>query len=140
MRVCGHGVVELGEEGGVFFWAVLFGEAERLDAFDEDLGGVGLSFDEVDGFADVVGEGHGAWIGCLSAAREFGLDVRRDYFNDLYVRGFELVAEGLGPGVDGGLGGVVGRRYRQGDEGEAGGDSEDGCVGLLFQVREQGPR
>jgi hypothetical protein len=53
--VGGHGIVELFEEGGVFFRAVLFGEAERLDAFDEDLGGVGLSFDEVDGLTDVVG-------------------------------------------------------------------------------------
>jgi len=60
--VGGHGVVELFEEGGVFFRAVLFGEAEGLDAFDEDLCRVGLSFDEVDGFVEVVGEWHGAGI------------------------------------------------------------------------------
>jgi hypothetical protein len=31
------------EEGVVLLFAVLFGEAEGLDAFDEDLGGVGLN-------------------------------------------------------------------------------------------------
>jgi hypothetical protein len=38
---CGHGVLELVEECGVFFRAVLLGEAEGLDAFDEDFGDVG---------------------------------------------------------------------------------------------------
>ena len=45
----GHrGVVELLEEGVVFFFAVLFGEAEGFDSFDEDFGGVGLGFDNLD--------------------------------------------------------------------------------------------
>jgi len=44
VRVSGHGVVELLEEGCVLFEAVLFGEAERLHAFDEDLGDFGLGF------------------------------------------------------------------------------------------------
>ena len=37
-----HSVVKLFEEGYVFFMAVRGSEAERLDALDEDLGGVGL--------------------------------------------------------------------------------------------------
>jgi hypothetical protein len=40
----GHGVVELLEEGFVFFFAGLFGVAEGVDALDADLGGRGLSF------------------------------------------------------------------------------------------------
>ena len=40
--------------------------------------------------------------------------------------------------MDGGFGGVVGGRDRHGDEGEARGDCDDGCVGLFLQVREQG--
>ena len=62
-----HGVVELLEEGVVFFFAVLFGEAEGFDSFDEDFGGVGLSFEAFDGLGDVVLEGHRAGrrpVGC----------------------------------------------------------------------------
>jgi hypothetical protein len=54
---CGHGVLELVEECGVFFRAVLLGEAEGLDAFDEDFGDVGLGFEDVDGLVEIVGEG-----------------------------------------------------------------------------------
>jgi hypothetical protein len=60
--VGGHGVVELVEERGVSLRAVLFGEAEGLYAFDEDLDGVGLGFEKVDGLVEIVGEGHGAGI------------------------------------------------------------------------------
>ena len=35
------------EEGFVFFLTVGGGEAEGFDALDEDLGGVGLGFDDV---------------------------------------------------------------------------------------------
>jgi len=56
----------------------------------------------------------------------------------LYFGVLELITERLCPGVDGGFGGVVCGRHRHGNEGEAGGDGEDGGVGLLFQVREQG--
>ena len=73
-----HGVVELLEEGVVFFLAVGCGEAEGFDALDKDFGGVGLGFDDVDDLVEVVLEGHGARVGGLLAAHEFGLDVGRD--------------------------------------------------------------
>ena len=97
-----------------------------------------MGLDEVDGFVEEFLEGHGAGVGGLGTAHELGLDVRRDDFEDLNVGGFELVAEGLAPGVDGGLGGVVGRGDGHGDEGQAGGDGEDGGVGLLLKLWEQG--
>ena len=133
-----HGVVELLEEGVVFFLAVGCGEAERFDALDEDFGGVGLGLEDFDHFGDEVFEGHGAGVGGLGAAHESGLDVRRDEFEDFDAGGLELVAQGLGIGVDGGLGGVVGGSDGHGYEGEAGGDHDDGGVGLLQEVRQQG--
>jgi hypothetical protein len=74
----GHGVVELLEEGFVFFRTVLFGEAEGLYAFYEDFGDVGLGFDGFDDFGEEFFEGHGARVGGLGAAHEFGLDVGWD--------------------------------------------------------------
>ena len=133
-----HGVVELLEEGVVFFGAAVLGEAEGFDAVDEDLGGVGLGFDDVDDLGDVVLERHGAWVGGLVAAHELGLDVGRGEFDDFDVGGSELVAEGLAPGVDGGLGGAVGGGDGHGDEGEAGGDGHDGGVGLFLELGQQG--
>jgi len=88
-----HRVVELLVEGVVFFFSVGGSEAEGFDAFDEDFGGVRLRFDDVDGFEEVVLEGHGARVGSLLAAHEFGLDVGRDQFDDLDVCGFELITE-----------------------------------------------
>ena len=61
-----HGVVELFEEGVVLFFAVGGGEAEGLDAFDENFCGVGLSVDDFDGLGEVVLERHGSGIGGLS--------------------------------------------------------------------------
>jgi hypothetical protein len=129
-------VIELLEEGVVFFCAVGGGEAEGLDAFDEDFGGVGLGFDDLDGFGDVVLERHGARVGSL-AGHKFGLDVRRGEFDDFDVSGFELIADGFAPTVNGGLGGAVGGGDGHGDEGETGGDGHDGGMGLLEEVREQ---
>jgi len=80
-----HGVVELLEEGVVFFVAFGGGEAEGLDAFDVDFGGVGLGFDDLDGLGDVVLERHGAWVDGLAAAHELGLDVGWGEFDDLDV-------------------------------------------------------
>jgi len=80
-----HGIVELLEEGVVTFLAIGGAEAERFDAFDEDLGGVGLCLDDLDDFVEVVLERHGAWVGCLLAAHEFGLDVGRSEFDDLDI-------------------------------------------------------
>jgi hypothetical protein len=123
-----HGVVELLDEGVVFLFAVLFGEAERLDALDEDFAGVGLGFEDFDDFGEEVFEGHGARVGGLAAAHEFGLDVGWDEFEDLDAGGLELVTQGLAVGVDGSLCGVVGGCDGHGDEGEAGGDRHDGRV------------
>ena len=78
------------------------------------LGWVLMSFD---GLGDKVFEGHGAWVGGLLAAHEFGLDVGWDDFDDFNVGCAELVAEGLAPGVDRGLGGAVGGGEGHGDEG-----------------------
>jgi hypothetical protein len=133
-----HSVVELLEEGVVFFLTVGGGEAEGLDALDEDFGGVGLGFDDVDDLFEIVLERHSAWVGGLLAAHQLGLDVGRGEFYDLDVGGFELVAEGFAPRVDGGLGGAVGWGEGQRDEAEAGGDGHDGSVGLLVELREQG--
>jgi len=88
-----HGVVELLEEGGVFFFAVGGGKSQRLDAFDEDFGGVGLSLDDLDNLVEEILEWHGARIAGLAAPHEFGLDVGRHEFDDFDVGGFELVAE-----------------------------------------------
>ena len=88
-----HRVVELLEECVVFFFSVGGGEAEGFDAFDEDFSGVRLRLNDVDGFGEIVLERHGAWIGGLLAAHEFGLDVGRDQFDDLDVCGFELITE-----------------------------------------------
>jgi hypothetical protein len=133
-----HRVVELLEEGVVFLSAVLFGEAERLDALDEDFGGVGLGFEDFDDFGEEVFEGHGARVGGLAAAHEFGLDVGWDEFEDLDAGGLQLVAQGLAVGVDGRLRGVVGGCDGHGGEGKAGGDRHDGRVWLLEEVRQQG--
>ena len=70
-----HGVVEGLEEGFVLFLTVGGGEAEGLDALDEDLGGVGLGLDDVDDFGEEFFEGHGSGVGGLGRAHEFGLDV-----------------------------------------------------------------
>ena len=88
-----HCVVELLVEGVVFFFSVGGGEAEGFDAFDENFSGVRLRLDDVDGFGEVVLERHGAWIGGLLAAHEFGLDVGWDQLDDFDVCGFELIAE-----------------------------------------------
>ena len=133
-----HGVVELFEEGVVFFLSILFGETKRLDAFDENFGCVGLGPDEFNGFGEVVFERHGAGVGGLLAAHQFRLDIRRDQFEDFHVGGFELVTQGLAVGVDGSLGGVVGGCERHGDKSKAGGDSNDSGVRLLHQLRQQG--
>jgi hypothetical protein len=132
-----HRIVELLEEGIVFFFAVLLSEAQGLDAFDENFSGVGLSFDELNGFGEVILERHGAWIGRLAAAHELGLDVGWDEFEDFNAGGLELVTQGLSPGVNGGLAGVVTRGERHRDEGQAGGDGDDGGVGLLEEMWEQ---
>jgi hypothetical protein len=107
---CQHGVVELLEKRVVFFFTVGGCEAERFDAFDEDFCGVGLGFDDVNDFVEEFFERHGAWIGGLLAAHEFSLDVGWGEFDDFDVGGFQLVAERLGPGMDGGFGGAVGWR------------------------------
>ena len=133
----GYGIVEVFEEGVIFFRAIVGGEAEGFDAFDEDLFGVGLGLDEVDGLSDEILEGHGAWVGGLGAAHELGLNVRRDDLYNLDVGGAELVTEGLGPGMDGGFGGAVGRGDGHGNKGEAGGFGEDGGAGLLEKLWEQ---
>ena len=70
-----HGVVELLEEGGVLFGAVLLGEAKGHDAFDEDFGCGGLGGEDGHDLGNVVAEGHGAGIGGLEAAQQFGLNV-----------------------------------------------------------------
>jgi hypothetical protein len=80
-----HGVVELLEEGVVFFLAVCSSEAEGLDAFDENFSGVRLGFDDLDDLSEVVLERHGAWVGGLAAAHELGLDVGWSEFDDLDV-------------------------------------------------------
>ena len=103
-----HGVVELFEEGVVLLLAVGGGEAEGFDAFDEDFGGVGLGLDDVDDFVEVVLEGHGTWVCGLAGTHKLGLDVGRGEFDDFDVGGLELEAQGLAPGVDGGLGGAIG--------------------------------
>ena len=82
----GHpGVVVLLEEGVVLFLAVGGGEALGFDALDEDLGGVGLSLDDVDDLGEVVFERHGTGISGLLAAHQLGLDVGRGEFDDLDV-------------------------------------------------------
>ena len=81
------------EEGVVFFFAVRGCEAEWFDSFDEDVGGVGLGFDDVDDFVEEVFERHGAWVGGLLAAHQLGLDVRWDELDDFDVGGLKLVAE-----------------------------------------------
>ena len=88
-----HSVVELLEEDAVLFFTVGGGEAEGLDALDEDFGGGRLSFDDLDDLAEEIFEGHGAWVTGLAAAHEFGLDVGRSEFDDFDVGRLELVAE-----------------------------------------------
>ena len=88
-----HGVVELLEEGGIFFLVVGGGEAKGFDALDENFGGAGLRFDDLDNLIEEVLKGHGARVGGLLAAHEFGLDVGWDQLDDFDVCGFELIAE-----------------------------------------------
>ena len=133
-----HGVVKLFEEGVVFFLAVLFGETKRFDAFDQDFGCVGLGPHEFDRLGQVVFERHGARVGSLPAAHEFGLDVWWDQFEDFHVGGLELVTQGLAVGVDGSFGGVVGGCHRHGDKSKAGRDGNDSGVRLLQELRQQG--
>ena len=133
-----HGVVELIKECRVFFCTAVFGGAERFDALDENFGGFGLGLDYFEDLVDVVVERHGTGVGGLGAAHEFSLDVRRGKFDDFDVGGFELVAEGLAPGVNGGLCGAVSGGDGQGNEGQAGSDGHDGGVGLLLELGEQG--
>jgi hypothetical protein len=133
-----HCVVELFEEGVVFFLSILFAETKRLNAFDEDFGCVGLGPDEFYGFGEVVFERHGAGVGSLLATHQFRLNIRRNEFEDFHVGGFELVAQGLAVGVDGSLGGVVGGCHRHGDKSKAGRDGKDSGIRLLHELRQQG--
>jgi hypothetical protein len=88
-----HRVVELLVEGVVFFFSVGGGEAKGFDSFDENFGGVGLGFNDFDGFGEIVLEGHGARVGGLLAAHEFGLYVGWDQLDDFDVCGFKLITE-----------------------------------------------
>ena len=132
-----HAVVEGGEEFVVGGLALFGGEAEGEDALDEDFFGVRAGAEDLHDFGDVVGEGHGVGIGGLALALELGLDVGRDQLEDFDVGVTELIAEGLGPGVDGGFGGGIGGRRGLGHEGEAGRDGHDGGAGLLLEMRQQ---
>ena len=118
--------------------APALGEALGTGAPDEDLSAGGWRLEELHGFVNVLGQGHGVGIGELVGAGEFGLDVGRGEFEDLYGGVPQLVAEGLRPGVNGGLGGAVGRVGRDGNKGESGGDGENGGVGLSEQRGQEG--
>ena len=96
-----------------------------------------MSFDDVEDFVEEVFERHGAGVGGLLAAHEFGLDVGWGQLDDFDAGGLKLVAEGLGPGVDRGLGGAVGGRGGARKEGKAGGDIDDRSLGLLLQPGEK---
>ena len=133
-----HAVVEGGEEFVVRGLAFFGGEAQRVDALDEDFFCVGLGAEDLHDFGDEVGEGHGAGVGGLVGSLELGLDVGRDQLEDFDFGFAELIAEGLGPGMNGGFGGAIGGGHREGHEGEAGGDGHDGGVRLLFEVRQKG--
>src|SRR6202020_1880492 len=93
---------------------------------------------EFDSLGEVVFERHGAWVGSLLAAHQFGLDVRWDEFYDSHVGGLELVTQGLAVGVDGSLGSVVGRCHRHGDKSKAGRDGNDSGARLLHELRQKG--
>ena len=67
-------------------------------------------------------------------ARELGPDVGRGELDDLDLGLAELVAQGLGVGVERGLRGAVGREEGHRDVGEAGCNGHDRCVGLPDQV------
>ena len=84
------------KKASYFSLPFLFGEAERFDALDENFGGVGLSFDDFDHLDEEVLERHGARVGGLGAAHQFGLDVGWDEFEYFYMCGLELVAQGRG--------------------------------------------
>jgi len=132
-----HAVVEGGEEFIERGLAFFGGEAEGVDALDEDFFGVGLGAEDLHDFGDEVGEGHGTGVLQLVGPLELGLDVWRDEFEDFDSGFAELIAEGLGPGMDGGFGGAISGGHGERHEGEAGGDGDDGGVGLLFEVRQQ---
>ena len=132
-----HAVVEGREEfvpGGLAFFG---GESKRADPLDEEFSGVGLGAEDLHDFGDEVGEGHGAGVGGLALALELGLHVGRDELEDFDFGFAELIAERLGPGMDGGFGGAIGGSGGHRHEGEAGGDGDDGGARLPFKVRQQ---
>lgn len=135
--VSAHSFVKLLEESFIFFCALLLRQTDGLGPLDHNFSGVGLGFDDLHGLVQVVGEGHGARVRSLFSARELGLNIGRNDFENLYFGGLELVAQRFSVGVDGSLGGIVGGRYRQGQEGEDGGDGDNGGVGLLFEMRKE---
>ena len=52
--------------------------SEGFDTFDENLGGVGLGFDDLDDLVEEFLKGHGAGVGGLAfLPMKFGLDVGR---------------------------------------------------------------
>ena len=111
-----HSVIKLLKEGVICFSAVLLGQADGPGPLDHDLRGVGLGGEDLHGFVDVVVEGHGAGVGALSLPISSVCDVGRDDFENLDGGVLELVAQRLRVGVDGGLGGAVGGRERQGQK------------------------
>jgi hypothetical protein len=119
------------------YFSLPFAAAKRRGLTRSTRISVALGLDDFDGLGKKVLEGHGTGIGGLAGAYELSLDVGWDEFEDFHVGRLELVTQGLGVGVDSGLGGVVRGGDGHRNEGQTGGHGDDGGVGLLQEVRKQ---
>ena len=68
-------IVEVAELLPVFLLALFGGEAERMDAIDQDLGRFRLRPQNLHGLGDEFSERYRSWIARLMCARQFGLHI-----------------------------------------------------------------
>jgi hypothetical protein len=117
-----------------------FGESLRLHALHQNLGRVRSGFKNAHRFGNVVAERERTRVAPLVRAHEFGLNIGRRKFKHLDIGVAELPPERLRIGMDRGFGRAVSWRYRNRNEGKAGGDHQHACPRLAAQMGQEGGR
>ena len=114
-----------------------FSEAQEFNIFYTDLAPGGFRPENLHGLIDEVRQGHHPWVGRRAAWGEVGSDGGRDDFDDLDWRVSQLHSERERAGVQRCFRRTVGGRDGKRHEAQAGGDVDNGRLGLVLQVREE---